>query len=166
MKFVLFRHAHKSFLPFEDPELSAEGHQQALRLLELTEKNELPHPTQLVVSPKRRASQTFYPISKCYQTPLNVSLHLDQRLHDESSSEFRNRVSEFLNSLQKKITSETDVVYACTHYDWIEEAMTLIDCDRDLNSFEFAHWSPTQYAAFSLSSETKHWAFLKKGDAK
>jgi hypothetical protein len=119
-----------------------------------------------LVSPKRRTSQSFYPLAKRHSLQLTVSSDLDQRLPHESQSEFRGRIADFLTHLQKKSAAESDVIYACTHYDWIEEAMSLIDCDRDLNSLEFAHWAPTQYVAFVLPIDSGHWTFLKKGDAK
>lgn len=166
MRFVLFRHAHKGLLPFEDPELSLPGFEQAVRLpglLKSPPDTALPRPTRLMVSPRRRASQTFYPLAKELQLPLTVQAELDQRQNTESGAEFRRRVQEYLQRLPRE-SAPHEVIFACTHYDWIEEAMNLINCDRDLNSFEFSHWSPTQYAAFDAGAEP--WKFLQKGTAK
>lgn len=162
MRFVLFRHAQKGIMPFEDPELSPNGFMQADHLLKLVHSDKIPKPEALLVSPKRRTSQTFYKISKEYNLPCQVRPDLNQRESDETSQQFKDRIQNFLNSLVTN-TSQT-TVFACTHYDWIEEAMTLIHCDRDLNSFEFMHWSPTQYIEFEIQNTI--WKFIQKGDAK
>jgi broad specificity phosphatase PhoE len=162
MKFVLFRHAQKGITPFEDPELSLKGYEQSGLLVDLIKNKSLPTPTTLFVSPKRRTSQTFYPISKHHNLTPQVSDLLDQRRSDENSLQFRQRVQNFLNTLETRTSNE--VVYACTHYDWLEEAMTLIHCDRDLNTFEFAHWAPTQHVVFEV--ENNVWKFIAKGNSK
>ena len=162
MKFVLFRHAQKGITPFEDPELSLKGFEQSAQLVELIKNKSLPVPTFLFISPKRRTSQTLYPISKNYNLTPQLSDLLDQRRNDESSLHFRQRVQSFLNDLETRNSQE--VVFACTHYDWLEEAMTLIHCDRDLNTFEFAHWAPTQFVVFQV--ENGIWKFVGKGNSK
>lgn len=160
MKFVLFRHAHKGILPFEDPELSLPGFEQASKLVELVRNQNLPAPSQLYVSPKRRASQTFYPLSKNFSINLEVYPELEQARGDESASEFRDRVKTFLNKIALR-AHENQTVFACTHFDWIEEAMALIHCDLDLNNFEFSHWAPTQFVAFEVGAD--QWKFISKG---
>lgn len=162
MKFALFRHASKGIIPFDDPELTAQGFQQSIQILNLIKTNELPTPTHLFVSPKRRTSQTLYPASKEFSVPIQIKPELDLRQQDESPAQFRSRIENFLNSVSQH--GNEDVVFACTHYDWIEESMTLIDCDRNLNSFEFSHWAPTQFILFEISKSG--WKLLKKGDAK
>ena len=163
MKFVLFRHAHKGIQPFDDPELSLPGFEQAAKILALADNKTLPRPTALLVSPRRRTSQTFYPISKNSTLPMHITEALDQCLPGEGSREFRLRVQNFLRQLST-LYAHDDVVFACTHYDWIECAMQLIQCDKDLTTFEFAHWSPTQYIVFEINSFT--WTYLQKGTAK
>jgi broad specificity phosphatase PhoE len=162
MKFVLFRHAQKGILPFEDPELSLKGFEQSGNLVDLIKNKSLPVPTFLFVSPKRRTSQTFYPISKHHSLTPHISDLLDQRKNDESSLQFRGRIQTFLNELELRTSAE--VIYACTHYDWLEDAMALIHCDRDLNTFEFSHWAPTQYLIFEI--ENNIWKFIGKGNSK
>lgn len=162
MKLVLFRHAQKGIMPFDDPELSPQGFQQSLQLTNLIKNATLPQPTQLLVSPKRRTSQTFYPTSKEFSLSLKINPDLDQRNNEESSSQFRQRVQDFLNAIEDSPTQE--IVFVCTHFDWIEEAMTMIECDKNLNSFEFSHWSPTQFLVFEI--EKSIWKVLRKGDAK
>jgi broad specificity phosphatase PhoE len=162
MKLILFRHAHKGFIPFDDPELSAQGFEQSLRLLELVRAGQIPTPHVLLVSPKRRTSQTFYPISRDFGLKIEIQPELDQHITNENNSEFRKRIQNFINSVEN--FSQNSNVYVCTHYDWIEESMTLINCDKDLNSFEFSHWSPTQYIIFEI--EDRLWKFVGKGSAK
>lgn len=163
MKFVLFRHAHKGILPFEDPELSLQGFEQALRISDLVIKNNLATPTQLFCSPKRRTSQTFYPTAQKLGLKIEARPDLDQRASQESSLEFRNRVLKFLQQTEK-LQNDKPTIFACTHYDWIEEAMALINCDKDLNSFEFSHWPPTQYVEFEIQNNL--WKVIQKGSAK
>jgi phosphohistidine phosphatase SixA len=162
MKLILFRHAHKGFIPFDDPELSTQGFEQSKRLLELVKATHLPQPTNLLVSPKRRTSQTFYPLSRDSNLKLEVQSELDQHLVSENKSEFRKRIQNFIYKLEE-FPQESNI-YVCTHYDWIEESMTLINCDKDLNSFEFSHWPPTQYILFEIQDGL--WKFISKGSAK
>lgn len=161
MKFVLFRHAHKGILPFEDPELSLQGFEQAHRISDLISKNSLSIPTRLFCSPKRRTSQTFYPSAQRLGLKTEVNPDLDQRASQESSIDFKNRVQKFLRQIEK--LNGNLVIFACTHYDWIEEAMALINSDKDLKSFEFSHWSPTQYVEFEI--ENNLWKVTMKGTA-
>lgn len=163
MKCVLFRHAHKGIMPFEDPELSLQGFEQAARLINEVTSSRLPIPTQLYVSPKRRTSQTLYPLSKAHHLNLQIRQELDQHSQNESLQEFRQRIQIWLDKLATAAT-DNDVVFMCTHYDWIEEAMSLINCDRDLNTFEFSHWQPTQYVVFDIQDDL--WKFIRKGTAK
>lgn len=163
MKFVLFRHAHKGILPFEDPELSPQGHLQAEQISKDVSAAKIPAPTHLLVSPKRRAAQTFLPLSHEQGLPLSVQSALDQHVSGESSAEFRDRIRSFIDNLTSQF-GHADVIYACTHYDWIEEAMSLIPSDRNLNTFEFSHWAPTQYLVFEVGPA--QWTYLQKGSAK
>ena len=163
MKFVLFRHAHKGVQPFDDPELSLPGFEQAAKLVDLVNQKTLPVPTKLLVSPRRRTSQTFYPLSKNFSVPLEINKDLDQSANDEYGTSFKKRIEGFLADLSTTDDSQA-VVFACTHYDWIEHAMVLINCDKDLNSFDFSHWSPTQFIEFDVTPGV--WKFIKKGSAK
>lgn len=167
MKFVLFRHAQKGIMPFEDPELTPSGFEQSSNLLNLLNRNALPMPTKIEVSPKRRTSQTLLPIARKAGLTLQITHLLDQRKDDETGVEFRNRVHLYLEQINSLSISEKnvqDVIYACTHYDWLEEAMSLIHCNRDLTGFEFTHWAPTQHLIFEvLNSE---WTLTAKGAAK
>ncbi len=163
MKFVLFRHAHKGVQPFDDPELSLPGFEQATRLLQLISNNQLPAPTKLWVSPRRRTSQTFYPMSRGFSIPLEIKSDLDQSASDESGADFKKRIEKFLNEINV-MHSASETVFACTHYDWIECALPLIDCDKNLNTFEFSHWAPTQFVEFDITAAG--WSVVRKGSAK
>lgn len=163
MKLVLFRHAQKSIMPFEDPELSPRGFEQGDNILKLVLNGHLPVPTALFVSPKRRTSQTFYKLSKEKNLPCQITRELDQRESDESSQQFRERIRHWIENISQNTENDT-VYFACTHYDVIEEAMLMIPSDRDLSGFEFSHWSPTQFIEFQI--EDGLWKFIKKGDAK
>jgi phosphohistidine phosphatase SixA len=164
MKFVLFRHAHKGFTPFEDPELSPRGFQQATKILALVRTNLLPKPTELFVSPRRRTSQTFYPLSRELQISFSVSDLLDQRKENENLQQFRLRIAQFIEGFSDRTTLANKTVFVCTHYDWIEEAMSLINCDRNLDSFEFSHWAPAQYLVLELvAAETQLWSYKING---
>src|SRR4051812_45130684 len=133
MKFVLFRHASKGIMPFDDPELTPQGFQQSLHIVDLIKTGLLPTPTALFVSPKRRASQTFYPISKEYALPIQIKPELDLRLPEESSAQFQERITNFLKKIEQ--INSAEVIYACSHMDWIEESISIIECDKNLNSF-------------------------------
>ena len=163
MKFVLFRHAHKGIQPFDDPELSIPGFEQAAQLVEMVNKHQLPTPTRLLVSPRRRASQTLYPLSRGFAVPLEIKNDLDQAASQENGTAFRKRIENFLNEITA-LAEKPEAIFACTHYDWIETAMPLINSDKDLTTFEFSHWSPTQHIEFEITSGV--WTYIKKGAAK
>lgn len=161
MKFVLFRHAHKGILPYDDPELSIQGFEQAVRISTLIKRQSLPLPTHLFVSPKIRTSQTFYPTSKEFNLKIELQPDLDQQSSRENRLDFKKRVQHFLQQTQFSEQADS-VIFACTHYDWIEQSMTLINCDKDLNSFEFLHWSPAGHIVFEIQSNK--WILINKGN--
>jgi phosphohistidine phosphatase SixA len=165
MKFVLFRHAQKGILPFEDPELTSSGFEQSSNLLILLKEKALPTPNQIDVSPKRRTSQTLIPIARFVGVTPQVTELLDQRKDEESKNQFRNRVQQYLQQIDSLSKAENQkVTFACTHYDWLEEAMSLINCNKDLTSFEFSHWAPSQHLIFDV--ENTNWKYIGKGIAK
>ncbi|MBC7420306.1 MAG: histidine phosphatase family protein [Bdellovibrio sp.] len=159
MKFVLFRHAQKGLTPYHDPELTSEGHHQASALSALIKQNLLPVPTHLWASPKIRTTQTFKSIGDEFKVRIQISDLLDQREGHESLEIFCHRVQSLLQSFEGNASDE--IHFFCTHYDWIEEAMTLINSDKDLNSFEFSHWPPAQFIIFEIQNGL--WKFIRKG---
>lgn len=160
MKFLLFRHAHKGVMPFNDPELSPQGLEQAHHLLQMIQNNKLAKPTHLYVSPRKRAHQTFSAIAQNFKIKIESDANLDQRLSTESATEFRKRIQNFMNHLESTAKPQT-VAFACSHYDWLEEAMNLINCNQNLNTFEYSHWAPTQYLEFEWDDGI--WKLIGKG---
>lgn len=163
MQIVLLRHAQKGLTPYSDPELTSEGNSQAQALYRMVENLQLPIPTHLWVSEKIRTRQTLEPIQKSYLLTFQQTESLDLRGNSETSADFRKRIQKFLNSFEVDVT-KNETHYLCTHYDWIEEAMTLINCDKDLNSFEFSHWAPGQFLNLTVTNSV--WKFVKKGTPK
>ena len=167
MEIILFRHAKKGFMPFEDPSLSPQGLLQSRSLPDTVQNLKLPEPTALWVSEKIRTHQTFQYLGECYKIPLTVKAELNLRMDRESATMFTQRVQAFIEqlSLSTGKTKEKSCIYLCTHYDWIETAMTLIPCDTNLNSFEFAHWAPAQFIHFMVEAhkDEKIWKYLRKG---
>lgn len=134
-----------------DPDLTPEGHGQALRLLDRVLKKDIPTPTALWVSPKKRAQSTFRPLAQHFDLPLQIKEPLLEQTADETLQGFRERIEVFLNAILNLQTFQpNDVLYICTHYDWMVESMPLIPCSQDLTMSEFSHWSPCQYVAFSV----------------
>lgn len=150
MKIYVFRHAQKASDFSGDPDLTPEGHAQASRLLDKVLKEEIPRPTELWVSPKKRTHSTFRPLAQHLGLPLLTQEALLEQKSDETMSDFRNRVQNLLNSLSSK---EDAVLFLCSHYDWVVEAMLLAPADKDLSGVEFSHWSPCQYVGFQINSE-------------
>ncbi|MBC7740891.1 MAG: histidine phosphatase family protein [Bdellovibrionaceae bacterium] len=162
MKFVLVRHAQKGITPFEDPELNPEGFHQARVLNALVKQNELPAPTHAWASPKIRTTQTLKSMCEEQKVEVQINELLDLRLNNESVGDFHHRIQKFLDAFEKQSAKTINQThYICTHYDWIEEAMSLIKCDKDLKSFEFSHWSPAQFVIFEILDGT--WTLIRKG---
>lgn len=151
MKLYLFRHAQKAMDFSGDPDLTAEGHAQASKLLDKVIKNEMAVPTELWVSPKKRTQSTFRPLSKHYGLELQGQEALYEQQSDENLTQFHARIRRLLETVAQK--KGEDVIYACTHYDWVVEAMALVDSDKDLNTSEFNHWSPCQYIQFHVNED-------------
>ncbi len=162
MKFVLVRHAQKGMTPIEDPELNPEGFHQAKVLNALAKQSEIPAPTHAWASPKIRTSQTLKPMCEEQKVEIKINELLDLRLKNETVADFHFRIQKFLDAFEKQSAKTMNQVhYVCTHYDWIEEAMTLIKSDKDLTSFEFSHWSPAQFVIFEVVDGS--WTLIRKG---
>ncbi|KYG61680.1 phosphoglycerate mutase [Bdellovibrio bacteriovorus] len=151
MKLYLFRHAQKAMDFSGDPDLTAEGHAQASKLLDKVIKNEMAVPTELWVSPKKRTQSTFRPLSKHYGLELQGQEALYEQQSDENLAQFRMRINRLLETMTDKKSDA--VIYACTHYDWVVEAMAVIPSDKDLHTSEFSHWGPCQYIHFNVTAE-------------
>lgn len=149
MKVYLFRHGQKDSLPFEDPDLTAFGHQQAGKLAELIRNGDLERGSHFLASPRIRAQSTLRPAAKICGVEVQVVGDLDQRHSFENAETFRVRIQVLLNSLEKKFTAQ-DVIYLCSHHDWIEESLSLIPADTDLLDSRYWSWRPTQYMQFEI----------------
>lgn len=150
MKIYVFRHAQKAMDFSGDPDLTTEGHAQASRLLDKVLKEELPRPTELWVSPKKRTHSTFRPLAQHLGLQLIVQEDLLEQKSDESLSEFRLRVT---RTLEAAATRKDSVVFLCSHYDWVVEAMAVAPSDTDLSGIEFSHWSPAQHVGFHVKQD-------------
>lgn len=164
MILVIFRHGHKGITPINDPDLSPLGFEQADILLEKISSNELPMPTHFWFSEKIRTQQTLGSAIKKYAGQAKKTQGLNLREHTESLKDFKTRIQNFCAGLVQK-NKPDEVHFLCSHYDWIEEALALINCDKDLNSFEYSNWSPGQYLVFEILSNdhTEPWQLIKKG---
>ncbi len=163
MDVVLFRHAKKGLTPFDDPDLSPEGFMQS-QLLPLTvQKQNLPPATALWASEKIRTHQTFKGLSLALGINTITRAELNLRADFENQKMFQKRVQSLIDelSLNSQKYSTNSCIYMCTHYDWIEESMALIACDKNLLNFEFSSWAPAQFVHFK-TSETQ-WKFITKG---
>ncbi len=163
MNIVLFRHAKKSFLPFDDPSLSPEGFIQSERLPETVKKQNLPPATALWASEKIRTHQTFQNLAATLGLKIITRTELNLRADFETQKMFQARVQSLIDELSVTTQKQDSnhVIYLCTHYDWIEESMPLIPSDKNLTGFEFSTWAPAQFVHFKIAE--KNWQFIKKG---
>ena len=151
MKIYFFRHAQKAMDFSSDPGLTAEGHAQAQKITEKVFKKELPKPTLLWTSPKKRACSTFQPLAKELGLPLHLEEALLEQRSDESLSDFTKRIRNLCNKASAK---SGEVLFICSHYDWVLEAMQVIPCiDNASENSELSHWVPAQYAGFDIDSD-------------
>ncbi|MGZ3774232.1 MAG: phosphoglycerate mutase family protein [Pseudobdellovibrionaceae bacterium] len=158
MKIYLFRHAQKAIDFTGDPDLTPEGHSQALKLLDKVLKNEIPQPTALWVSPRKRTRSTFRPLSKHFSVPLTDQEALLEQQSNENLKQFRTRIEKVFDKAAKHTEP---VIFLCSHYDWITEAMSVVSCDTDLSSDEFMHWSPCQYIGWENQSPDDIFTFIE-----
>lgn len=169
MLVVLIRHGHKGHLPFQDPELTPQGFDQAVHLAELIASKDIPKPTHCWYSDKIRTRQTLSEAILKFNPVCTETKNLSTRVNNESHLEFRKKVQDFIAALNQRAQSKpNEVHFICTHFDWIEESLSMIHCDQDLNSFQFAHWSPGQFVIFELvdnADDQKNflWKFKSKG---
>lgn len=150
MKVYLFRHGQKDSLPFEDPDLTGFGHQQANKLAELIGNGTLLKGTQFLASPRKRAQSTLQPAATLCQSEIQIVSDLDQRTSFENSDVFRARIQQLLHSLENKYAAN-DVIYLCSHHDWIEESLSVIPSDSDLLDPRYWSWRPAQYMHFEVT---------------
>ncbi|WP_413557866.1 phosphoglycerate mutase family protein [Bdellovibrio sp. HCB209] len=150
MKIYIFRHAQKAMDFSGDPDLTAEGHGQASTLLDKVLKNELPAPTHLWVSPRKRTHSTFRPLAEHFKIPLTNQEDLLEQQGDESLQTFRKRIGKLL---EQACESKNEVIFMCSHYDWVIEAMSIIPSETDLSEDHFHHWTPCQCVGFEIEKD-------------
>lgn len=143
-----------------EPDLSAMGRNQADYLRTWVERGTLPKPSRLWVSPKRRAQNTFLPLSQAQQIPLEIIKELDERSSRENMKDFRERV---IRCLQKAAHTalQKEVLFLCSHYDWLEDAITWIPSSEDLAMDGNPLWAPGAYVGFEIQND--EWILKQKG---
>ena len=125
-----------------------------MHLKEAVEKGLLPRPTQLIASPKIRAVQTLSPTARFLSLPLVKSDDLDERAANEDMISFKKRISKMIESffsINSSLTSK-DVVFLCSHLDWLEEFSNLVPCDTDLHQISGFQWDPCAYLIFEIQT--------------
>lgn len=162
MHFILFRHAQRDSSSEEmNPGLSKKGRSQAEEIVPLFTKNKLPIPQKILVSPRVRSQQTLEPLAQQLKLKIHILSDLDERQPNETLPQFRERVALFL----EKIASQNQNTVACSHLDWIEEALIAIHSDTDLLQAKFQHWTTAQFMHFKIDQGIWHLeAFSHVGD--
>lgn len=161
MKLGLFRHGEKQSEWIQDPLLSPQGELQARALKEAIEKGILPKPTRLLVSPKIRTAQTFSSAARFLSLAVEKMDDLDERTKSEELPAFKKRISKWVESVSSSRSDDAeDVIYVCSHLDWIEEFSYLVPCDTDLHQLPGFHWSPGAYLFFDIETL---WHLTQKG---
>lgn len=153
----LFRHADKEMSSGSNPPLSKMGHEQALRLKSLCLEKKMPIPEKVWVSPKIRTMQSMEPAAGIQDLSCEVLSDLSERLRNETSVEFENRIKKVL----REASQGKGVLFLCTHYDWCEEAFSLIPTPDDQASPSFFSWHPLSYCGFEIIED--RWHFISKG---
>ncbi|MBN8538081.1 MAG: histidine phosphatase family protein [Deltaproteobacteria bacterium] len=146
MKFLIFRHADKKGGLEKDSPLSPLGIKQSQHLLEQVKNRKLPRPSKIYCSPRKRTSLTMGPLAENSQVRISETSLLDLKQPQESNKDFRLRIQEFLVSFQ--LEGEVPCVYICTHQDWIEEFLSVIESSTDLLKPEYSFWPCGQYMYF------------------
>ncbi len=161
MHAILFRHATKERSFDANPGLSVQGQAEAEEILRLVNTGVLPRPTQIFCSPKKRTSETMLPLARALQISIQVTEELDERKNHERVADFLERIEAFLLPLQDAY-QVNDVIYICSHMDWLEEAMTIIpssDNDDDLAM----PFQAAEYRSFAISNHQgrKNWKLIR-----
>ncbi len=154
---ILLRHATRASSFDSDAALSTLGHAQAASAPLLFEAGaEVPSdldkvpakPDQVFSSPKLRARQTVMPLVQALGISNQIDDRLDERKNDESSVEFEERIRSFL----RFIDGSTQTILACTHMDWLEAVLPLMD--SNLNDRELLQpWAAGEFRCFVWTPE-------------
>ena len=151
---VIFRHGEKQLQGF-DPELTPRGLEQARSIVKNVQSGRIPKPNVLYVSTKKRTFQTLEPLGIATKLKPQIRAELTERVPGESTEKFRLRIQEFLVRLIL-YHQDHEVIYLCTHYDWIEEFLSTIECDTDL--LRYSNFGAAQYILFD---KKELWHFIR-----
>ncbi len=154
---VLFRHAERNKFIEDEPQLSPFGLKQAQHLSMSLDNLGLENPNCLFTSPRHRAIQTFQPLASKFNLKSQIKNELDEKKEQESLSQFRIRIAGFINW----IPSLNGQVFLCSHLDWIEEALSLIESEEDLLKNPGVNWAPTQFLKLDYDFKNEIWSFSK-----
>ena len=147
MNLIIVRHAERDGT--QEPALTANGQRQAQALA--TELFKL-NPQRVFASPRKRARQTMQPLAEMLGTQVEVRTALDERTAGETSSQFQQRVQQWLADLAPQSAVGESMVY-CTHLDWLEAFRQTIDCNEDLLTAPYDQWSPAQYLVLKFDAK-------------
>lgn len=156
MKLIVFRHAERQRTFEDDPKLNIRGEAQAQAILKAVETQQLPTPTRILCSPKKRALMTLRPTADRLGLSMDHSPFLDERQNHESSAQFRERISDFFDDISQS-NSDTENLFICSHLDWLEDMMNIIPLDLTHSLF---HWGLAAYMIFEIGDE---WRVLGQG---
>jgi len=152
MKVVLLRHAARYAHDPGDCSLTSYGLAQAEALARATfPQGDLPVPTRLLASPKKRAQQTLTPLSQFTQVQLEIDLRLDERKQNETSKEFDQRITSLITDFTQPPPISDSCVYLCSHFDWLQTASILIPSDASPVDLERS-WATCEYLVFRINS--------------
>lgn len=164
----LFRHGDRTSRgssPHAEPDLSPRGLNQADQLRLWVERGTLPRPSVLWGSPRIRARKTFAPLAEYLNLPYEEQVSLDERNSAENAMAFRDRVIHGLQhaaDLAQQLQSKgKGPLFCCSHYDWLEEAVTWIPADEDLLQPQQNIWTPGSFIGFEI--ENNLWQVQQKG---
>jgi phosphohistidine phosphatase SixA len=157
-KVFIFRHGEKENIGSQNPPLSARGQKQAQNLVQMVLDKKLPAPNMLLASPSMRTRQTFFHLSETLKVSITDKPELIERKNSENAEQFSKRVQLTLNWISSQ---NTFPVFLVTHFDWIEEAMTFIPSDTDLNQDSYRSWRPLQFMGFEI--EDGIWKMIQQG---
>jgi len=162
MTLILLRHGEKANILSDHAEtyLSAKGCLQAISLVRQVELGLLPSPSHLLSSEVERTTETLQPLADRFLIQVLKKKEFDLQDYRESSSQFRVRVTRGLTYL----TSFEDeaVVYACSHQDWLHEAMSLISTQEPSNHLN--SWPTARYVIFKVPlRQLSGWQLIKEG---
>lgn len=121
---ILMRHAHRDTSHREsDNGLSEKGLKQATLLGKHWEKLLSGKPFALLSSPKKRCQETLAPLADALGAKVKISALLDEQASTEGDVKFNRRIRDFLTAWDE---SENLITIACSHGDWIPQAIALL----------------------------------------